>query len=590
VARDHRRLAAIVSLDVAGYSRLMEVDDSGTLAALKAHRRELIDPKIADHDGRIVKTTGDGLLLEFPSVVDAVRCAVEVQRGMAERNAGVASDKRLDFRIGINVGDIIIDDDDIFGDGVNVAARLESIAEPGHIRISSSVYEQVRPILDLPYEEMGEQKVKNIAKPVRSYAIRCGSFERAFETARAPDAVGSGSRGASIAVLPFSNLSGDADQEYFADGMVDDIITALSRFKWLVVIARTSTFTYRGRAVDVRQIAKELGVRYVLEGSVRKADRHVRITGQLIDATTGVHLWADRFDGYLEDIFDLQDRLTESVVGVVEPQIRKAEIERARRKRPESLDGYDLFLRALPHAYAMRLDDNSKALQLLEEAMRLDPGFVPARAFAAWCYEQRLTRGWPTAREGDAAIGLMLARSVLSAETDDANAIAIAGFVVVMVGRDFDVGLAALRRAVDLNPNNTFILMNSGWANAFAGDLGEASALLSRARTLNPNDPAAFFVITGLGMVSLLSGRYGEAAELAARSAALYGEWDATYCVLCVALAHAGRIDEARAAAAKLVALLPGATISGWASKLPLSDPERVAIVKEGLRIAGLPE
>jgi adenylate cyclase len=590
VARDHRRLAAIVSLDVAGYSRLMGVDDSGTLAALKAHRRELIDPKIAEHDGRIVKTTGDGLLLEFPSVVDAVRCAVEVQRGMAERNAGVAPERRLDFRIGINVGDIIIDDDDIFGDGVNVAARLESIAEPGHIRISSAVYEHVHSILDLPYEEMAAQRVKNIAVPVRSYAIRAGNFEPAPEAARAPGSVDSTSPGASIAVLPFSNLSGDADQEYFADGMVDDIITALSRFKWLVVIARTSTFTYRGRAVDVRQIAKELGVRYVLEGSVRKADRHVRITGQLIDATTGVHLWADRFDGYLEDIFDLQDRLTESVVGVVEPQIRRAEIERARRKRPESLDGYDLFLRALPHAYAMRQDDNGKALQLLQEAMRLDPGFVPARAFAAWCYEQRLTRGWPTACEDDAASGLSLARSVLAAETDDANAIAIAGFVVVMVGRDFDVGLAALRRAVDLNPNNTFILMNAGWANAFAGDLGEALAHLNRARTLNPNDPAAFFVVTGLGMVNLLSGRYAEAAELAAKSAALYGDWDATYCVLAVALAHAGRIDEARAAAAKLVSLLPGATISGWANKLPLSDPARVAIVKEGLRIAGLPE
>ncbi len=238
----------------------------------------------------------------------------------------------------------------------------------------------------------------------------------------------------------------------------------------------------------------------------------------------------------------------------------------------------------------MGVDDNSKALQLLEEAMRLDPGFIPARAFAAWCYEQRLTRGWPTAREDDAASGLSLARSVLAADTDDANAVAIAGFVVVMVGRDFDVGLAALRRSVGLNPNNTFILMNSGWANAFAGDLGEALAQLNRARMLNPNDPAAFFVVTGLAMVSLLSGRYAEAAELAAKSAALYGDWDATYCVLCIALAHAGRIDEARAAAARLVALLPGATISSWASKLPLRDPEHVALVKEGLRIAELPE
>jgi TolB-like protein/Tfp pilus assembly protein PilF len=396
--------------------------------------------------------------------------------------------------------------------------------------------------------------------------------------------------GPSIAVLPFSNLSGDPSQGYFVDGMVDGIISALSRFKWLTVIARNSTFAYKDRPEDVRLIAKDLGARYVLEGSVRATAQRVRIHGQLIDASSGTHLWADHFDGDMADVFDLEDQVTESVVSALEPQIRRAEIDKARRKRPENLDAYDLFLRSLPHAYAMRPDDNAAALGFLEEAMRLDPGFIPARAFAAWCLEERLTRGWPSAREDDAQRALGLAQEVLAADTDDATLISIAGFVLVMVGRRYDTGLEALRLAVELNPNNAFVLMNAGWAEAFAGDVTTARERFVRARSLNPRDPAAFYVLTGLGMVSVLLGRHEEAVEFAARSAAVYSEWDATYFVLAMALAASGRSDEAHAAVSRLLELWPTVSIAHYRRMIPIRDPERLAILERNMRLAGVPE
>lgn len=395
--------------------------------------------------------------------------------------------------------------------------------------------------------------------------------------------------GPSIAVLPFSNFSGDARYDYFVDGMVDGIITALSRFKWLTVLARNSTFAYRGRAVDIRHIANELGARYVLEGSVQAAGERVRIQGQLIDASTGAHVWAERFDGTMEDSFDLQDRVTERVVSVLEPQIRKAEIERARRKRPDNMGAYDLYMRSLPHAYAMRPEDNAAALRYLEEAMQLDPGFIPARAFAAWCYEERLTRGWPSTRDDDAERAVQLAQEALSANTDDAHVIAIAGFVLLMVGRRYDTGLEALRHAVELTPFNAFVLMNAGWAEAFAGDLAMALEYLERAR-LNPRDPAAFYVLTGLAMVNVLLGRYDEAREFAARSAAVYDGWDATYLMLGMASARSGRPDEARAAISRLAELWPGISISHYRNAIPVRDPNRLVALERDMRAAGVPE
>jgi adenylate cyclase len=368
--RAERRLAAILAADVAGYSRLMGVDEDGTLAALKASRKAVVDPTIAEHKGRIVKTTGDGMLVEFASSVDAVTCAIAIQQKMVERSAG-AAEPRIVFRIGINVGDIIIDGDDIFGDGVNVAARVENECEPGGVCVSGNAFEQIRGKTNFAFDDLGEKTLKNIERPVRLYAVR-GATSAAATTAAVSGMPPGNSRPLplpdkpSIAVLPFQNMSGDPEQEYFADGMVEDIITALSRFKALFVIARNSSFTYKGRAVDVRQVGRELGVRYVLEGSVRKAANRVRITGQLVDTATGAHLWADRIDGGIGDIFDLQDQVTESVVGAIAPAVEKAEIERAKRKPTESLDAYALYLRGLAKFYqAASRQANDEALRLL---------------------------------------------------------------------------------------------------------------------------------------------------------------------------------------------------------------------------------
>ncbi|MBL8696778.1 MAG: adenylate/guanylate cyclase domain-containing protein [Alphaproteobacteria bacterium] len=587
-ARPTRKLAAIVVADIVGYSRLMEADEADTLARLRTIRSEIVEPITAQHRGRVVKTTGDGWLSEFASVTDAVQSTLVLLEALAARNDGVAPERRIELRAGINLGEIIFEGDDIYGTGVNIAARLEALAEPGGIRVSSSVHDQIQSILDLAFEDMGEAQVKNIARPVRSFALRSRSGSGA-STAPAP--LGKVAEVASIAVLPFANMSNDPEQDYFADGMVEDILTALSRFRSLKVIARNSTFAYKGRAVDVRQVARELGVRYVLEGSVRKAGARLRITGQLIDATSGAHLWADRFDGALEDVFDLQDKITETVVGIIEPRIRGAEIERARRKRPDNLDAYDLYLQSLPHLYAFRSEPNTTALALLSKAIALDPGYAPALAGAAWCYEQRLTRRWPTMRDDDEMEAIRLARATLATTTDDANAIGTAGFVLLMVGREWDAGLVALRRSLDLNPNNVLILIMAGFANIYAGDLAEAMSWLQRARRVSPADPGAFFFLTGEAWIRLLSGDVEGAAAGAAQSAATYDGWDSTYWVLASALGHLGRKADARAAVDKLLALSPGTTLSGLRTKTwPFRHHERIAITIDGLRLAGLPE
>jgi len=397
-----RRLAAILAADVAGYSRLIGADEGGTLDRLRALRRELLDPKIAEHRGRLVKTTGDGLLVEFGSLVDALRCAVEVQSEMTGHNTGVPPNKRIELRIGINVGDIVVEGGDIFGDGVNVAARLEGLAEPGGICVSARVQEDAAGKLDLAFEDIGEQQLKNIARPVRVFGAVIGQKPVPEPALALPDKP-------SIAVLPFANMSGDAEQEYFADGMVEEIITALSRIRWLFVIARNSSFTYKGQAVDVKQVGRELGVRYVLEGSVRKAGNRVRITGQLIDATTGAHLWADRFDGSLEDVFDLQDKVASSVAGVIEPALQAAETACSANRPTTDLTAYDLYLRA----YAMSLSSAARfpeALGLVEQAIARDPRYGPALAWAAICCFRLLLDGRSEDRDADRLKGADFAR------------------------------------------------------------------------------------------------------------------------------------------------------------------------------------
>jgi TolB-like protein/Flp pilus assembly protein TadD len=549
-------------------------------------RSEVVYPETTRRDGRIVDTAGDGWLAEFASVTDALHSSLAIQDAMQERNAGLTRDARFEIRIGINLGEVICEGEAIYGTGVNVAARLEALATPGGICISGSVHEHMQGVPDVACDDMGEQAVKNISRPVRCYALRLEPRRRILSGTNGTRAAPT----ASIAVLPFADLSSQKDQEYFADGMVEDIITALSRFRQLFVIARNSSFVFKGRAVDVRQVSRELGVRYVLEGSVRREKNRIRLTAQLIDASTGGHLWAERFDGDLADVFNLQDRVTEKVVGAIEPQIRRAEIERARRKRPENLEAYDHFLQALPLVYAMRPRECAQALALFREVLTLDARFMPAAAYAAWCLEQSVVRGWPSAQPGDAEEALRLVREVLRSDTDDENAIAVAGFVLFRLSDDIDTGLRALRRATELNPNNAFVAMNAGWANIFAGDIGEAMTLLERARAVSPADPTAFYVLSGLGMAHALQGRYAEAVALAGASAALYGDWDATYGVLVFAHAHLGRLDEARAAAAKLQALLPGITVTKYKDLVRFRDPARLAVVQAGLRLAGLPE
>jgi len=434
--RVERRLAAILCADVAGYSRLMGVDEEGTLAVLKSDRRELIDPLISQHRGRIFKTTGDGILIEFASVVDAVRCAVVVQQGMADRNANRPEPGRIRFRIGINLGDVIHDEGDIFGDGVNVAARLQMLAEPGEICVSASVREQVGEKLPIGFADMGQHGVKNITRPVRAYRVEKRGEPRADpanEAATTPLALPDRP---SIAVLPFANMSGDPEQDYFVDGMVEDIITGLSRIKWLFVIARNSSFAYRGKSPDIRQVGRELGVRYVLEGSVRRAAGRVRITGQLVEAETGRHIWAERYDRALDDVFALQDEITASVVGAIEPSLRQAEIERVKRKRPDSLDAYDLVLRATPFVDIPMPDGAAQALQLLEQALTRAPDYALAHGYAAFCHEILFMRAG--GREENRQAAIRHAHAAIIHGRDDAMALTLGGFNIGMVEHDRD--------------------------------------------------------------------------------------------------------------------------------------------------------
>ncbi len=425
-----RKLAAILAADVVGFSRLTGADEDRTLARLRALRSDLIDPTISVHNGRVVKRTGDGALVEFRSVVDAVRCAIEVQNAMVERNSGLPVDRRIEFRIGIHLGDVVEEaDGDLMGDGINIAARLEGIAEPGAICLSEDAYRQVKARLDLQVSDLGATQLKNILDPVRVYSLQVGLPAQAKPSA--PVEVKSEDKPSarlalpdkpSIAVLPFQNMSDDPSQDYFVDGMVEDIVTGLSRIKWLFVIARNSSFTYKGKAVDVRQVGRELGVRYVLEGGVRKAGARLRITAQLIEAETGAHLWADRFDGALEDVFDLQDKITAAIVGIIEPNLRRAEIERAQRKRPESLDAYDLYLRALPHLTSVMPEDAAIGMGLLDEALKLDPNYAAAHAYLSWALEMRFIRGG--FNEADAAASVRHARAAVTYGGDDATALA----------------------------------------------------------------------------------------------------------------------------------------------------------------------
>jgi adenylate cyclase len=584
--RVERRLAAILCADVVGYSRLMGADDEGTLAALKSHRRELIDPLIDQHRGRIFKTTGDGILIEFASVVDAVRCAVVVQQGMEDRNANLPERDRIRFRIGINLGDVMVDEGDIFGDGVNVAARLQELAEPGQICVSASMREQVGEKLPIGFADLGEHSVKNIARPVRVYRVEKrpelrGAAEDRIRVLALPE------DRPSLAVLPFTNMSGDPEQEYFVDGIVEDIITGLSRIRWLHVLARNSTFIYKGRAVDVKQAGRDLGARYVLEGSLRKGGNRVRITAQLIEAGSGMHVWAERYDRALDDIFELQDEITVSLVGAIEPSLRQAEIERAKRKRPENLDAYDLYLHALPHAYVPMPGEADKALVLLNRALALDPEYPPAHATAAWCYEIRYLRGG--LREADKAAALRHAHAAIEGGADDAGTLATAGFVIGLVAHDYKTAMEVIDRALTLTGASGTALWMGAIVLAHAGDTAKAIDYAGRSLRLIPFGRESCFAYSALAMAHCALGNFEAAAAASAKAVQANQRFSLNHVLHAAALSRLERTDEARAAARRILECEPDFTVSGFVR----AHTGRIEIwgpIGDALRCLDLPE
>ncbi len=572
-----RRLAAIFAADVAGYSRLMEQDEVGTLRTLVASRK-VMDQLIAEFGGRIANTAGDSVLAEFPSAVDAVQCAAEVQERLGSEPEG----RTLQFRIGVHVGDVMVRSGDILGEGVNVAARLQSLADPGGVCISEAVHGYVRKAVPLTFNDLGPQKVKNIEEPVRAHALKPVSPAPLATVQVKPNPLPDKP---SIAVLPFTDMSGEHDQEYFADGVVEDIITALSQVKWFFVIARNSSFTYKGRAVDVKQVGRELGVRYVLEGSVRRAGNRLRVTGQLVEAATGTHLWAERFEGTLNDIFDFQDRITASVVGALEPNLRRAEIERAKRKRPNSLDAYDLFLRALPHAYANTPPTSSEALRLLLQALEKEPDYPAAQAHAAWCFEQRFHRGGHD--PGDKAEALRHARAVIASATEDALALAIAAFVIAMFTHDYENALRAVDRALALNSNSALALGFIAMTESNAGRYDEAIGHGKRAIHLSPLDPMNYHPYLGIGFACFFNGSGDEAVAAASHAIQTNPSFVISHALLAASYAQLDRMDAARSATRRVLELAPGFTAT-MIEEHEFTAPEKVAQFAVTLRKAGL--
>jgi len=576
-----RRLAAILAADIAGYSRLMGADEEGTLARLKALRAGLIDPTIALHNGRIVKTTGDGLLAEFASVVDAMRCATAWQVTMAE-----SAERGIEWRIGVNLGDIIIDEADIHGDGVNIAARLEAMAEPGGICISHAVLTQTLGKLDFPVEDLGEQALKNITQPVHVFGVGLrvsgphAAGTAAVQPMSEPAALPLPEK-PSIAVLPFANMSGDPEQEYFADGMVEEIITALSRIRWLFVIARNSTFTYKGQSIDVKEVGRELGVRYVLEGSVRKGGNRVRITAQLIDAFSGTHLWADHFDGSMEDVFELQDKVATSVAGVIEPALQAAEMRRSAARPTPDLTAYDLYLRALQALSAWRKEGFVEALGLLEQATAIDPRYGRALGRAALCHLRLVADGWAEAPETNRHKAIDLARQALQAAPNDPDTLAYAAFVLAQLGEDIGAMMGLVDRALALNPSFARGWFVSGALRLWAGQLDLAIEHAETSLRLSPRERVSQPLIY-IGMAYFFKRRFEEAASRFLLDSQDHPGRPRPFQYLASCYAHMGRLDEARAIVTRLRAITPLVV----PNELPLRNPEHRELFLSGLRLA----
>ena len=577
--RVQRRLAAILAADVVGYSALMQRAEEATYAEFERLKRELIEPSLSRHDGRLIKTTGDGALAEFASPLAAVRCATEMQDHLAEGSGP------FKLRIGLNLGDVIVGQDgDLYGDGINIAVRLEGIADPGGILMSEKVYSEVEGKLDVGFEDRGEQQLKNIAKPVRAYAVRAGSHNALAERLSAapplPDKP-------SIAVLPFENMSGDPEQEYFADGMVEEIITALSRFKWLFVIARNSSFTFKGKAVDIKEVGRRLGVRYVLEGSVRKAAGKVRISGQLIDAITGAHIWADRFERDLTDVFALQDEVTVAVVSAVQPKLLQTEIQLATRRRPENLTAYDFFLRAVPQFYLPTREGVAETLRLARRALELDPRFGFVAALAGLCHTRNVVWGYAIDPQFERKEAIRLMRLALSIDDSDPETLACAAIISAFMVSDSESEIEMADRAVALNPNSYSAWAGRGHVYRIAGLPEEAVRSFERAIRMSPADPRLHLTFVDLGYALIELRRFDEAIVAGKKAQRQSPSFVGAYRCLASAFAHLGRDAEAREAAARVLEFDPATTISAWIAR---SGQSNAKLLIEGLRKAGLPE
>ncbi|RWN27013.1 adenylate/guanylate cyclase domain-containing protein [Mesorhizobium sp.] len=580
--RVQRRLAAILAADVVGYSRLMERDEAGTLVAIKSRRKDILQPLLAKHNGRIVKLMGDGVLVEFASAVNAVQCAVELQNAMAAANADVPQDSRIVLRVGINLGDVLVEGGDLYGDGVNIAARLEALADAGSIVVSRTVFNHVRGKVKLGFDDLGEQQLKNIAERVRIYRLRPDREAAMARPALAlPDKP-------SIAVLPFTNMSGDPEQEYFSDGMVEDIIAALSRVRSFFVIARNSSFTYKGKAVNVKQVGLELGVRYVLEGSVRKAGNRVRITGQLIEAESRNHVWADRFDGSLEDVFELQDGVAQSVVGAIAPKLQRAEIDRTSRKRTEDLTAYDFVLRALPHAWSGSPERSAVAHDLLQKATAVDPSYAYAYAMAAWSLMFSKNSGWHSWRPDQQELCVRFAREALKLDMEDPAVLWASATALASVVHEHEHALELIERSLAIDHNSAQAWAAKGWVTSWIGLDGIPS--LERAMRLSPFDPLLYLFHASIAECHLAARRHEMALEWSLRAMREHPEPPPfVRRVLAASYARLGLVEEARRVVAGILAESPSFTVRTWLEITAQRGPH-VQYLAESLRLAGLPQ
>ena len=573
-----RRLAAILAADVVGFSRLMEADETTTLSALKAQREQLIEPAISGHNGRVVKLMGDGLLAEFGSAVDAVECAAAVQRGASEHDGGGGTTEPLVLRIGINLGDVVIDGDDLYGDGVNVAARLEQLAEPGTVCVSGAVRDQVFDKIDFALDDLGEVNVKNIVRPIRIYRIAVASAPSAAPTPAARRDK------PSIAVLPFVNMSGDPEQEYFSNGVTEDITTALSRLRWFFVVARNSSFVYKGRSVDVKQIGRELGVRYLLEGSIRKSGNRIRVTTQLVDTRSGAHHWAQTYDRDLTDIFELQDDITQSVTAAIEPKLVEAESVNAQSRSPEDLDAWDLVMRALAHYWRMTSAESDMAIGMLRQAVERYPDYGPAHSMLAFAILFSGHMGWTTENQENAYAG-RLARRAAELDDDDPWAHIALGYLA-FVGRQTDEAVRKYRRALELNPNFAIAHGMLGWALALDGRSDEAIPFLERALNMSPHDPLRASFYCGISVAHYLAGRYCDAVDWSTKGVHQRPGFTGAYWILCASLAQAGRTDDLGRTASMLRELQPNLSIAWCEANVPYT-PRTMPHFLDGMRLAG---